>query len=106
MGWAVARGSLKAVELLVASRADVRSKDGFGIGAAAASAYRGDDVILREVISAGGSVNALDRLQQSPLHFACLNGHLTVVQALLEKTADLAHRSRYGGDALYCATEA
>eukprot|EP00929_Paragymnodinium_shiwhaense_P067788 TRINITY_DN34084_c0_g2_i1.p1 TRINITY_DN34084_c0_g2~~TRINITY_DN34084_c0_g2_i1.p1 ORF type:complete len:673 (+),score=168.62 TRINITY_DN34084_c0_g2_i1:93-2111(+) len=103
--WAISLGTPTAVQSLLEAAADVQARDDRGIGVVSTAAYRGDLTILRDVIIAGGRVNSVDKVDQTPLHFACFRGQLLAVELLLSVRADHMHRNTWGGDALYCAVD-
>jgi ankyrin repeat protein len=47
-------------------------------------------------VEKGADVNARDKNDGTPLHYAVARGHLSVVEFLIEKGADLNARNRYG----------
>src|SRR5947209_181232 len=61
--------------------------------------------LARELLAAGASVDARDRLGAAPLTFAARSGHLPLVDLLLEKGAAIDARNLAGSTALYVAAE-
>ncbi len=50
-------------------------------------------------------VNVKDDQEQNALHLACTNGHKDIVLLLLlDKRIDMAHKDKYGRNALHVAT--
>ena len=52
--------------------------------------------IIEEIIKKGADVNKADKDGQTPLHYACYNGHTETARALIEKEADVNKANKYG----------
>ncbi|EKX36081.1 hypothetical protein GUITHDRAFT_57638, partial [Guillardia theta CCMP2712] len=63
-------------------------------------AYEGNLEGTKRLISNGVSVNAEDYDRRTSLHLASCEGHLHIVQFLLESKADPSSKDRFGGTAL------
>ncbi|KAJ3013434.1 UNVERIFIED_CONTAM: Osteoclast-stimulating factor 1 [Siphonaria sp. JEL0065] len=63
----------------------------------------GNIPFLSELITAGVSVNGLDKAGNSPLHWAARSGKTQVVQMLLEKNAAINARNKLGDTPLHNA---
>ena len=61
--------------------------------------------LVRELIAAGGNVNAKDSIQDSAYLYAGAEGFNEVLAITLENGADVASTNRYGGTALIPASE-
>ncbi|MEF9875182.1 MAG: ankyrin repeat domain-containing protein [Glutamicibacter sp.] len=69
-------------------------------------AAKDDDVeLVRELIAAGGDVNAKDDLEDSTFLYAGAEGFNEVLELALENGADVESLNRYGGTALIPASE-
>ncbi|MGC7153788.1 ankyrin repeat domain-containing protein [Paenarthrobacter ureafaciens] len=69
------------------------------------AAKANDPVRVRELIAAGGNVNAKDAIQDSAFLYAGAEGFNEVLQLTLEAGADVRSTNRYGGTALIPASE-
>lgn len=69
------------------------------------AAKANDPVRVRELIAAGGNVNAKDSIQDSAFLYAGAEGFNEVLQLTLEAGADVRSINRYGGTALIPASE-
>lgn len=69
------------------------------------AAKANDPVRVRELIAAGGNVNAKDDIQDSAFLYAGAEGLDEVLQLTLAAGADVASINRYGGTALIPASE-
>ncbi|WP_260842460.1 ankyrin repeat domain-containing protein [Paenarthrobacter nicotinovorans] len=69
------------------------------------AAKANDPVRARELIAAGGNVNAKDSIQDSAFLYAGAEGFNEVLQLTLEAGADVRSINRYGGTALIPASE-
>ena len=69
------------------------------------AAKANDPVRVRELIAAGGNVNAKDDIQDSAFLYAGAEGFNEVLQLTLAAGADVASINRYGGTALIPASE-
>jgi hypothetical protein len=72
-----------------------------GIGTEGMTVIKTADVV--GLIDQGADLHAKDMLGDTPLHFACYNGHAEVVKALLEKGADLHAKDNNGYSPLHWA---
>src|SRR5437868_5548921 len=70
-----------------------------------AAADKGCVPLARDLLAAGASVEARDRLGAMPLAYAARSGHLPLVDLLLEKGAAINARNLAGSTALYVAAE-
>jgi len=70
------------------------------------SAAKDNDVeLVRELIAAGGNVNAKDSLEDSAFLYAGAEGFNEILELTLENGADVKSLNRYGGTALIPASE-
>ena len=69
------------------------------------AAKANDAVRVRELIAAGGNVNAKDDIQDSAFLYAGAEGFNEVLQLTLAAGADVRSTNRYGGTALIPASE-
>ncbi|ALG30336.1 hypothetical protein AOZ07_16000 [Glutamicibacter halophytocola] len=70
------------------------------------SAAKDNDVeLVRELIAAGGNVNAKDSLEDSAFLYAGAEGFNEILELTLENGADVKNLNRYGGTALIPASE-
>jgi ankyrin repeat protein len=68
------------------------------------AAYNGHAQIARRLLEAGASVNAVDRLNQTPLFLAADQGQVSTIQVLLtSKNIDVNARNRSGQTPLFLA---
>jgi len=61
-----------------------------------AAAFNGDAARVEKYLSNGGNTEALDSAGYTALHYAARNGHLTVVQLLLDAGARVNAQTRSG----------
>ena len=99
-GWtslhrACEKGDLESIKMLVAAGADVnlytrpRSANASSYTAVELASMKGHVDILRHLITAGAAdINTQASLDWTPLHHACSNGNLEVVQILLAAGAN------------------
>lgn len=69
------------------------------------AAKANDPARVRELIAAGGNVNAKDAIQDSAFLYAGAEGFNEVLQLTLDAGADVRSINRYGGTALIPASE-
>lgn len=85
------------VALLIQAKADVKTRDDFGMQAIHHAAWCCDHMCAKALIKHRAAVNTRDKSGWSPLHYALVSGEkgLTVVELLLENGADVASAHRY-----------
>ncbi|CAD5209405.1 unnamed protein product [Bursaphelenchus xylophilus] len=68
------------------------------------AAKRGNVQLLESCLQHGMSVNSLDKSGSTPLYWASLNGHLNVVERLLQcEKVDVSSQNKMGDTALHSA---
>jgi ankyrin repeat protein len=98
---AIARNDVRTVEALLKSGVSFRPANWYDTPVLVTAAAKGYTDIVQALIIAGANVNSgYDRL---PLHIAAEQGHLAVVQHLLNSGACLHDREESGRTALMCA---
>ncbi|XP_038070828.1 fibronectin type 3 and ankyrin repeat domains 1 protein-like [Patiria miniata] len=105
MHWAVDGGNVALIQSMIADGASVNQK-GWGSGwtpLLRCAAMAGDPNVARVLINAGAEVNVKDKDGKTPLMIASLNGHVTLVQLLVEKGADPTVRTEFGMSAVEMA---
>ncbi|MDE0650400.1 MAG: ankyrin repeat domain-containing protein, partial [Gammaproteobacteria bacterium] len=86
---AAMRGDADAVEALIAQGADVNLPQGDGMTALHWASERADAALLRVLLDAGATVDAVTRIgDYTPLHLAAKAGSADAVEALLEAGSD------------------
>ena len=95
--FAAKKGHLTTVQaLLSVPQIDINAKKLDGVTALiVATNHRKDDVV-KALIDHGANVNITDNNGWSPLMFAAEKGHLTIMQALLDKNADTKQTNKAG----------
>ncbi|XP_071793630.1 fibronectin type 3 and ankyrin repeat domains 1 protein-like [Asterias amurensis] len=105
MHWAVDGGNVALIQSMVADGASVNERDS-GSGwtpLLRCAAMGGDPNVAKVLMNAGAEVNIKDKDGKTPLMIACLNGHVTLVQALVERGADPTVRTEFGMSAVEMA---
>jgi uncharacterized protein len=98
---AIARNDVRTVEALLKSGVSFRPANWYDTPVLVTAAAKGYTDIVQALIIAGANVNSgYDRL---PLHIAAEQGHLAVVQHLLNSGACLHDQEESGRTALMCA---
>merc|ERR1711959_719158 len=69
----------KAVEWLLARRADIELQDGLDRTALAVAIERGNSRVAKALVEARAAISAEDRFKQLPLHLAAERGHVELV---------------------------
>lgn len=101
-GWtplmvAAGRGHLTIVQaLLSAPQIDIDAKKIDGATALIVTAALDKDDVVKALIDHRANVNITDNYGWSPLMFAAEKGHLTIMQALLDKNADTKQTNKAG----------
>ncbi|GIJ89202.1 hypothetical protein Asppvi_008132 [Aspergillus pseudoviridinutans] len=86
-------GHESVVLLLLEHGCDPETRDSiFGQTALSWAAWKGQEGVVRILLEKQASTDTLDKLEMTPLHYAALNGHATVVRQLLESGADIECR--------------
>ena len=60
-------------------------------------------MLINYFLANGGEIDARDKLQKTPLHYACEGGYFEAVQCLLESGADAYEVDNCGRTALHYA---
>jgi len=60
-------------------------------------------MLINYFLANGGEIDARDKLQKTPLHYACEGGYVEAVQCLLESGADAYEVDNCGRTALHYA---
>jgi ankyrin repeat protein len=80
----------EALHTIIESKANLNNMDSNGWTALHHAAYNGDFESAAILIKDGGAnVNSYSNQQRTPLHFAALNNHKTIIWLLLANGADL-----------------
>ncbi len=101
-GWtplmfAAEKGHLTTVQaLLSAPQIDINAKKTDGVTALIVATNNRKDDVVKALIDHGANVNITDNYGWSPLMFAAEKGHLTIMQALLDKNADTKQTNKAG----------
>ena len=94
-------GQLAAVERILAQPGvEIDARNGMGLTALTAAAFKGNVDIAKALLRAGADANATNRIGQTSLMFAALSGKLAMVECLLEAGADPAAKDTSGNTAL------
>jgi ankyrin repeat protein len=103
---AAKRGDGHAVhKLLELDSASAGTTDSLGYTALHWAAMRGHERIVRELIEAKASVNAVGLDGSTPLHWSCHNDRADIARMLLEAGADVALRDQRGETPLHVAAQ-
>eukprot|EP00026_Physarum_polycephalum_P010110 Phypoly_transcript_10261.p1 GENE.Phypoly_transcript_10261~~Phypoly_transcript_10261.p1 ORF type:complete len:242 (-),score=34.50 Phypoly_transcript_10261:221-946(-) len=104
--WAVLRGHYCAVHLLLSTtNADANYYDPV---LNSSCLYLASEIaaleVVKELLAYGARVDEnVNKLAETPLHVACKQGHVTIVQALLAHKANVNALDKYGRSALHKA---
>ncbi|AYG69137.1 MULTISPECIES: ankyrin repeat domain-containing protein [unclassified Rhizobium] len=102
---AAAAGDVAAIRELLASGADIETRDASGATALLVATHGSKVEAARALIEADANVNAKDEIEDSPYLYAGARGHLDILKLALAHGADLKSINRYGGTALIPASE-
>ena len=84
------KGHSSVVKALIEAGADVNGQDEDGTTPLMQAACGDDDQMVHELIRAGASVTAMNKQwKQRALHIACMEGHSSVIKALVKAGADV-----------------
>jgi ankyrin repeat protein len=101
---AAARGDVTAIAQLVAQRADIGVRDGYGRTPLHVAAYSSQRNAMRALVAAGADPNALERDRYDIVTIAAVANDLPTLQVALELEASPRNvTSRYEGTALIAA---
>lgn len=90
LSWAAAKRDMVLTQHLLEAGADPNATNRSGQTALAAAARFGHEALLRQLIKAGGRVNAADdRYRLTPLMAAAIGGHYDCMRILLSAGADV-----------------
>jgi ankyrin repeat protein len=106
LNWAVSRGSVDHVELLVRHGADVNSLDSAGFSALVKSMSDQNFEVFKSLIQLNANINVLflERGGVTPLMWACRRNYGLFAQELLQRGVELNTRDNDGKTALYLAS--
>jgi ankyrin repeat protein len=93
---AVIDGNQEAVNLILASGADINSKDDAGLTPLHYAVIEGEGQIAEILLDKGANVEAADVSGSSPLQWAANSGDLTTCRALIAKHADVNNKADDG----------
>ena len=97
-------GQAKAVALVLAQpKVDVDAKNGMGLTALAAAAFKGQPDIAKALLKAKANANAANGSGQTALMFAALAGKVDVAKVLLDAGADAKAADKAGNTPLSLA---
>ena len=95
--WACTLGNEAIVELLLERRSDVEHRNKDGCTALIMAAFAGHVKVAAMLLDHGAKTNVeSDSNKDSPLTFACQNGHCDVVELLLKRNANIEYRNKEG----------
>lgn len=90
-------GFEEIVDKLIGGGVDLTESDGNGETALHKAARFSQMPVALRLLRAGASINALDSLGMTPLHWTALNGHVQLTRLLLIHRADTTIRDYYAG---------
>jgi ankyrin repeat domain-containing protein 50 len=96
LSWAAEGGHEAVVKLLLASKAEVDSKDSVGQTPLSWAAERGHEAVVKLLLVSKAEVDLKDYSSQTPLSWAAGRGHEAVVKLLLVSKAEVDSKD-YGG---------
>ena len=98
---AVIRGDFKETQRIVASGANINSKDVLDRTPLHLAAFYGRTKTIAFLIENGAEIDAKDHIGMTPLHAAVISGRRQSVQLLLEKHANIHTQTESGQTALH-----
>ena len=81
-------GHVEIVEMLLAAKADIHSRDDKGMTPLHGAASNGRAQTLEYLISSGADIGAVSKQGATPLYLAAKNGHTEVIRALIAAGAN------------------
>lgn len=103
--YALLKGHLEIMELLLGAGADVEESDRGGQTPLSWAADGGIDAIIQKLVDHGADVNQVDADSRTPLYRAAFNGHATTASILIERGARVNLASQSGWTPLMMAAE-
>ena len=101
--WAAHHDDLETAKLLIASRADVKAANRYGVTPLSLACTNGNEAMVALLLDAGADPNAGLRGDETPLMTAARTGKPGPVRALLARGADVNAKERRGQTALMWA---
>jgi ankyrin repeat protein len=105
LSWAARNGHEAVVKLLLASKAEVDSKDDYGQTPLSWAAENGHEAVVKLLLASKAEVDSKDKYGQTPLSWAARKGHEAVVKLLLASKAEVDSKDNYGRTPLSQAAE-
>ncbi|CZR52899.1 related to beta transducin-like protein [Phialocephala subalpina] len=102
--WAAEHGHESVVQLLLATDADIESKDRDGRTPLYQASVSGHVEVVRLLLDKGADIKAVNKDGRTPLHSASTCGHVDVVRLLLDKGADIKATDKDRRTPLYSAS--
>ena len=103
--YACEKGQLASIHALIVHGADVEAKDSEfeRTSLLVAAEFGHADCVETLLVDFSASVNAVDKLGQTALHWACVKGHVSCISILVDNGADIEARTRRGWTPLHWA---
>lgn len=102
---AIKQNDVVLIQRLLKSNVDLEQRNAKGETPLMSAVYLERNAIAKLLIEAGASVNAQDKVLNSPFLYAGAEGNLEIVQLSLKHGADFTIFNRYNGSALIPAAE-
>ncbi len=98
--FAMDKGRINIVKILIEAGADPNEADNFGHSALMEAAMLGYTQTVRLLLKAGADINHADHEGNTALIWAATRGYIDIVKMLIERGADINHTNDGGNDAL------
>lgn len=103
--YAAYMGSLEAMKIFAANRADLKASTFGRWSALHYAALGGHTEVIDFLVASGVPIDIVDSGGESPLFYAVESGHMATVQWLIEHGANINHENRKGDTPLSVAIE-
>ena len=95
--WAVFEGNLAEVKRLLATGADPRAMNHYGVDAMQLAAEASDTELIRLLLHAGANPNSVNADGETALHLVARSGNVAAAKLLVSAGAQIDARERFGG---------